>query len=332
MDMRPILPHSLPLALLPESTHKDITRFFHHSDRKLAFGSQILQRLLVCRVLFGDDEEDGHERPEASFESLPRKPKKELRDVDITKDTESGRPSYTAPPPVTPPSSTLRTQRILEDYNVSHSSGIVILAARVSDVPVLPSIPPVGTPVAYQPRKRKIGVDVVPTFHSPRQGEGAGERELTDEENEEWLASLIGSGVFTKAEEATILSQSSSRRKVRCLYLFWALKEAYVKAVGTGLVTDLLAIEFRNVRLFDLDEAIRKCTDIELWISGYKVTDWYLEVTAYGKSEFNGEPTHYLAVASEIDGLRSEDEHAEWEILDFEKDVLPYGPFPKMSP
>lgn len=344
LDMRHILPNSLPLALLPESTHAGITKFFHHSDRKLAFGSQVLQRLLVCRVLFGaDDDEDEeedvperhHMRATEKAEKAEKKAKKGLKDIEIERDEQSGRPSYNPPPVKVDKRKKQKLQRILEDYNVSHSSGIVIIAARVSEVPVLPaellSVPQAMVPVEYKPRKRKIGVDVVPTFHSPRTGDGAGVREATDEENEQWINGLIGADVYTPLEERTILGQSDSRRRVRCLYLFWALKEAYVKAVGTGIVTNLLGIEFRNVRLFDIDEGKRKCTDFELWVDGQKKNDWYLEVTAYGESEPSGEATHYLAVASEVEGIRAEDGHAEWEILDFEKDVLPFGPFGRMG-
>lgn len=347
LDVRDIFPShtALPLALLPEKTHPGIVKFFHHADRKLAFGSQVLQRLLVCRVHFHEEHDEDSDIEEEEIttaeidpttgEPRPVRHRIGLKDVEIHRDEQSGRPYHKSEDleatVLTPPR---RKPRFLEDFNVSHAAGIVILAARVSEIepPVqnpLLEHPSGLVPVEYQRRKRKIGVDVVPTKHSPPAGPGKGRREATDEENEKWIKNFIGSQIFTKLEEDQILSETDPKRRVRKLYLLWALKEAYVKAVGTGLVTDLLAIEFRNTPLFDVDNKQRRFSEVELWLSGERTNDWYLEVSAYG-GEAADQATHYLAIASQAEGLREEDLDDDWEILDFEKDVLPYGPFPRM--
>jgi 4'-phosphopantetheinyl transferase len=343
LDVRDLFPshETLPLALLPEKTHPGIVKFFHHADRKLAFGSQILQRLLVCRIHFHEehdaasDVEDTAVTDPATGQAKPGRRHIGLKDVEIHRDEESGRPYHTQSEEdtalLTPPK---RKPRFLEDFNVSHAAGIVVLAARVSEIeppmqnPFLEH-PSSLVPVEFQRRKRKIGVDVVPTKHSPPTGPDMGKREATDEENDKWIKNFIGSQIFTKLEEDQILGETDSKRRVRKLYLLWALKEAYVKAIGTGLVTDLLAVEFRNTPLFDVDEKQRRFQGAELYIGGEKTNDWYLEVTAYG-GDGPEYATHYLAIASQADGLREEDLHDDWESLDFEKDVLPYGPFPRM--
>ncbi|RPA83958.1 hypothetical protein BJ508DRAFT_412998 [Ascobolus immersus RN42] len=345
LDVRDIFPshEALPLALLPEKTHPGIVKFFHHADRKLAFGSQVLQRLLVCRIHFHEEHNASSDEEEvtpsdidpSTGQARPVRRRIGLKDVEIHRDEASGRPFHQHDDDetslLTPPK---KKPRFLEDFNVSHAAGIVILAARVSEIepPVrnpLLEHPSGQIPVEYQRRKRKIGVDVVPTKHSPPAGPDKGKREATCEENDKWIKNFIGNQIFTKHEEEQILGEADSKRRVRKLYLLWALKEAYVKAVGTGLITDLLAIEFRNTPLFDVDDKQRRFRGVELYLGGEKSNDWYLEVTAYG-GEGPEEASHYLAIASQAEGLREEDLLDEWEILDFEKDVLPYGPFPRM--
>jgi len=342
LDVRDLFPshEALPLALLPEKTHPGIVKFFHHADRKLAFGSQILQRLLVCRIHFHEEHDASSDVEDTavvdpSGQTKPVRRRIGLKDVEIHRDEESGRPYHKQSEEdtalLTPPK---RKPRFLEDFNVSHAAGIVVLAARVSEIePPMPNPllehPSSLVPVEFQRRKRKIGVDVVPTKHSPPAGPDKGKREATDEENDMWIKNFIGSQILTKLEGEKILGETASKRRGRKLYRLCALKEAYVNAVGTGLVTHLLAIEFRNTPLFELDEKSRRFQGAELYVGGEKTNDWYLEITAYGGDEPDL-ATHYLAVASQGEGLREEDLHDDWESLDFEKDVLPYGPFPRI--
>lgn len=108
-------------------------------------------------------------------------------------------------------------------------------------------------------------------------------------------------------------------------YMHWALKEAYVKAIGTGLVTDLTQIEFRNVKLFDLDRSAgKRYTEAKLYLSGVEQPEWYLEVDVFeGVDE--GEPDEngicYIAIATEREGLSDEDLRGEWKVVNMERDI-----------
>ncbi|KAF8446592.1 hypothetical protein BGX38DRAFT_1193427 [Terfezia claveryi] len=275
------IPSRLPLQLLPRLARGPITQFYRLSDRKLALGSQLLQRLLLCETHKDLD------------------PNITLQSVTLWKDPESGRPGYLLPECATEP-------RII-DYNVSHHSGLVVLAAR---------LPPPSTFIPGSPKPRRIGVDVVPTTLPQRAFS-----------SEEFLDSYTSpsSGVFTPQEIADINSQPTWPLRVRMFYMHWALKEAYVKAIGTGLVTDLTQIEFRNLKLFDLDRSAgKRYTDAKLYLSGVEQPEWYLEVDVFeGVDE--GEPDEngicYIAIATEREGLSDEDLRGKWKVVDMERDI-----------
>lgn len=148
--------------------------------------------------------------------------------------------------------------------------------------------------------QRRVGVDLVPDAYN-----GA-------EPTETFLDGFTSSGVFTSYELGAINSPPRTEDKVKMLYLHWALKEAYVKATGTGLVTDLLAIEFRNVSLEDIEKG-GVDRSVRVWVSGSERKEWRLEV---GKLS-NG---HYFAIATDGDEGEYEDEGT-WRWIDFGKDV-----------
>ena len=107
--------------------------------------------------------------------------------------------------------------------------------------------------------------------------------------------------------------------------MYWALKEAYVKAIGTGIATDLTQIEFRNVRLFDLDPSVgKRYTGAKLYLGGVEQPEWYLEVEVFegvddGEEDEDG--TCYVAIATEREGLSEEDLRGEWKVVDMERDI-----------
>jgi len=224
-----------------------------------------------------------------------------LQSVALWKDPESGRPGYVLPEGATEP-------RVI-DYNVSHHSGLVALAA------LLPS-QNTSTSTSDSSKPRRIGVDVVATT-LPQHSHSS----------EEFLDSFTSpsSGVFTPHEIAAINSQPTWPLRVRLFYMHWALKEAYVKAIGTGLVTDLTQVEFRNVKLFDLDRSAgKRDTGAKLYLGGVEHPEWYLEVDVFeGVDE--GEPDEngicYIAIATERVGLSDEDLKGEWKVVDMEKDI-----------
>ncbi|KAF8426061.1 hypothetical protein EV426DRAFT_41936 [Tirmania nivea] len=275
------IPSRLPLHLLPQSASGPITQFYRLSDKKLALGSQLLQRLLLCQT---------HQNLDPNIT---------LQSVTLWKDPESGRPGYVLPKGTNEP-------RII-DYNVSHHSGLVVLAAL---------LPPPNTSIIGSSKPRRIGVDVVATTLPQR-----------SHSSQEFLDSFTSpsAGVFTPREIATINSQPTWPLRVRLFYMHWALKEAYVKATGTGLVTDLTQIEFRNVELFDLDRSMgKRYTGAKLYLGGVEQLEWYLEVEVFEgviEGEEDEDGTCYIAIATEREGLSDEDLRAEWNVVNMEKDI-----------
>ncbi|KAG0125056.1 hypothetical protein HOY82DRAFT_509950 [Tuber indicum] len=258
------------LNLLSPATQARVTKYHFTADRKLALGSQLLQRLVISEIHSGG-------KPSAS---IP-----DLSSIPIVKDEKSGRPFYSPPP------ATEGQIWELKDYNVSHHNSrnpslpcLVILVARVAP-------PSTG--------RRRVGADIVPDAYN------------RSESAQMFLEGFRSSGVFTDYEIGVIFSPLRNDEKVKMLYLHWALKEAYVKAVGTGLVTNLLAIEFRGVNLHDTEDGTYE--GVEVYIDGEKRPEWKLEVGRLSRG-------HYFAVA--IDGGDGgEEDPGEWKWIEFRKDI-----------
>lgn len=214
----------------------------------------------------------------------------------LSRDPKSGRPYYEYPASPAAVSSTR-----VHDFNTTHhnprSPGekeIVALAARLSP--------------------GRIGIDITPTLH-----ERGDTRKFVD--------TFKDADVFTSAEWAKISSYDKYSDRARSLYLHWALKEAYVKAVGTGLVTDLTAVEWRGVELFDLEKE-KKWLGARVWVNGDERKDWWSEVSFWDGTKQNGEG-FYLALVTDREGLDLEDEEADnvrFVELDFQSDIAsPWG-------
>lgn len=274
-------------ALPPESRTK-VVRYHFAADRRLSLGSALLQRWLLCR----------HYAPYAS-----------LAYVRIRIDPVSGRPSHAEPALL------LRNgSGAVVDYNASHhrpAAGqrcIVALGALTADAGE-------GAGAELGPQ---IGVDVVPTTHDRGDAQVFVDT-FCDAEGD--------ARVFTAHEIATITAHASLADRVRCLYLVWALKEAYTKAVGTGMATDLTRIEFRHVTLFD---PRRRWRDAQLWIEGIDQSPaWYFEVSFLpgvpGDEPGPGDG-FYLAVCAPRAALTEDDMAGDWQLLDVDRDILqPWG-------
>lgn len=250
-----------------------MTKFHFPADRKLALGSQLLQRFIVSKIY-----SDG--KPSRTIPTLAS--------IPIIRDPESGRPSYT--------SSHEGQKWVLRDYNVSHHNPksqsasapcLVVLIARVT--------------ATSESSPLRIGVDLVPTVHSRGNSSAAA-----------FLETFRDADVFTADEIRNIFSPVKEDDRVRMLYLHWALKEAYCKAVGTGLVTNLLAIEFQNVAL-DTVESGDRDTRVKVFINNIEQKQWLLEIGPLAGD-------HYVAIAT--DSWSASEETGTWTWIDFGEDIL----------
>ncbi|KAK9315866.1 hypothetical protein V1522DRAFT_404840 [Lipomyces starkeyi] len=149
------------------------------------------------------------------------------------------------------------------DYNVSHHSGRVAIGVRVAD-------------------SRHIGIDVVDPEDATRNWKPG------------WIDDFHD--IFTESEYAQILRDGKKEIEItkRRLFTFWALKEAYTKAVGIGLVADLRTIEFSRVEDVDITE--RPYTRSTICKVNNEVIDWRFEVFAL-------EDDLILATATTNEGL-----------------------------
>lgn len=144
------------------------------------------------------------------------------------------------------------------DFNVSHHAGRVVLAGYV--------------------RRGRVGVDLT-TVEAPSQTESPSEyldhfRDVFS--TNEWLD--IGGDLKKFAQH-------------------WALKEAYVKATGTGIVVDLQAIEFRNVRYVDIENSMQ-IDAAQLYVRGEDNSRSSKVVTKY-QFELHCLDGQYIAIASD---------------------------------
>lgn len=217
-----------------------------------------------------------------------------MEDVPIIKDPESGRPSFSGS--IEPGKEVIGVM----DYNVSHHN------PRESSAGISQEKAFVG--IAFRAESPgRVGVDIVPTLC---RGSGSEFVSMFDDDV---------AGVFTPLERSVIRSAEDEEERVKMLYLHWGLKEAYVKAVGTGIVGDLLAVEFHGVEVFETGK--RTVMDgLQIWVSGVDVTDkWWVEITAI---EGVGE-VFYFMICADRDGLEDEVERSGvWGEVDFWGDVV----------
>lgn len=280
-------------ALPPESRTK-VVRYHFAADRRLSLGSALLQRWLLCR----------HYAPYSSLALVP-----------IHVDPASGRPSHAGS--AAPEPGLLRSGcGAVVDYNVSHHRPAV---AGQRCVVAMGALTAAQDGPAAGAEQARIGVDVVPTTYD----RGGDTQDFVD------TYCSSSANVFTAHEVATIMAHASLADRVRCLHLVWALKEAYTKATGTGVATDLTRIEFRRVSLFD---PRRRWRDAQLWIDGADWSPaWYFEATFLplvpgDDGGDGGGDGIYLVVCAPRAALTEDDMAGDWRPLDVDRDILqPWG-------
>lgn len=269
-EAREVLPllHTLPLEL-----QESIKKYVRKPDRFMSLASALLKYLFIHRTA----------KIPWSEVKVSRTPK------------PHGRP-YWSPPPgwVSRKSGSGQSFEGLE-FNVSHQAGVVVLVgcgtstrprdARVEEVTMvdvrsLAVINPDPTVVGEfeseidedQPEDVRIGVDVACTHEPPRTPDLS-----THEKLVEWVEvfgemfsqreqhDMIHAPVFeTDGEDLGALSVAES--KARRFYTYWALKEAYIKMVGEGLLAGWLReLEFRDMvvpRRPDIQDGEEKWTRV----------------------------------------------------------------------
>ncbi|KAK6519609.1 hypothetical protein TWF281_003431 [Arthrobotrys megalospora] len=274
------------LNYLPASTHEHVLKFLRPIDRKLALGSQILQHLIVCK-----------------YRNIP------FRDVRIVRNfggIKGGRPVFIGGD---------NGGEGLE-YNVSHHGSVVGIVSRL--------LPPKED--GKEDEGGGIGVDILEYEKRPHYVEGTlqGVKEWADGFGEAKVFTGREMGVVHAAAWKGVNVEEKVEGVVKAVHLNWVVKEAYVKAVGTGLVTDLTAVEFGLVGVGDGIESGERVRDIEVWIGGRerrRATEWYFEVErVVGEGLAEG---YCVAVVTRAEGLEDEDRMGVWEWLQYEGDILP---------
>ncbi|EWC46960.1 hypothetical protein DRE_03722 [Drechslerella stenobrocha 248] len=289
------------LHRLPPSTHAHVQSFHRLSDRKLALGSQLLQHLLVA-----------HTR------HIP------FAAVRITRNhggVSGARPVFLANNTTTTTTATTATSddNTVEglEYNVSHHGSVVAIATR--------GLPPSS---ADSHDEGSIGIDIllyderpahIPSHDGNTKHDDGGLSGVLA-----WAEGFATADVLTASElgfmRAEAAAGATADEIVRTLHLHWALKEAYVKAVGTGLVTDLKAVEgrLRGVRERLEGGGVQ---EVEVWIgkegAKKKLEGWHLEVEVVRPSA--GE--RYCVALAVRDGEGEESRRGEWRWLEYSNDV-----------
>lgn len=235
----------LPLLhTLPQETQDSIVRYVRRPDRFMSLASALLKHLFVHKTA-----------------KIP------WTDIKISRT-----PKPHARPYWSPPSDWSRKGFEGIEFNVSHQAGIVVLVgcrtpnrprdARVDDKDEISIRSPAvinPDPTALTERESeidedeaedvRIGVDVACTWEPPRTQDLS-----TQEKLDEWV-DVFGE-MFSRRERydmkyspvESVPGITEPDLKARRFYTYWALKEAYIKMVGEGLLAPWLReLEFKDV-------------------------------------------------------------------------------------
>lgn len=187
---------------------------------------------------------------------------------------------------------TTNGQPPLVDFNVTHQAGLVALVGCMAS-------------------QARVGIDIV----------------CVDERRESQMIKREGLEKFVDMHEEVFSDADMSNMKnndlndgerLRRFFAYWALKEAYIKLVGEGLLAQWLKyVEFRNVRYPRPATGPRAfgetMSNIEVWRNGRKVDDVELSLQAF-------EDKYMVAVAvQKIQPLSSI--NPEFVLLDVEEDI-----------
>ena len=241
------------------------------------------------------------------------------------------------------------------EFNVSHQNGIVVLiGCRTPDEQQQAYISPFirsnetqdnGTPLPKTAREQvRLGVDIACVNEHGRTPADVNTQNKLDEWVdifEEMFSDACRQYIRSAPVQGVNSGPEIIKQRFRVFYAFWALKEAFIKMVGEGLLADWLSkLEFDHVRVPNparpddfsddgfswalRDEHEVKWTPPELTVRGIKASlhgndldDVQLSLVAFEDDFLLATSTHGVQDASE--GTDQE----RWIKLDLERDIRP---------
>ncbi|KAK4246989.1 hypothetical protein C7999DRAFT_32569 [Corynascus novoguineensis] len=259
---------SRALSLLPTATGSQVFRYVRPVDAKMALGSALLKHYAVAR-LSRDPATPWSRVVATGFKVGP---------------PDGGTGGTTKPIYVDPD-----TGRQPVSFNVSHQAGVVAIVAVATTAAANQGgeekgrneegeeeeVVQVGVDVVSPPERRKRDLEFISSSGWPAfvdmHAEVLGHGEVAYLKHQVPLRADAGS------------TEQANDERLRAFYALWALREAYLKLGGTGLVADWLReLEFRGFRAprptaaWDVPASEDKgevLNDISIWLRGQKVED-----------------------------------------------------------
>ncbi|KAL2150228.1 hypothetical protein VTH82DRAFT_7904 [Thermothelomyces myriococcoides] len=247
---------SRAFSLLSSATRSQVLRYVRPADAKMALASALLKHYAVARL-----------------SRAPRIPWSRIVATGFTAAPGGTKPVFVDP--------ATGAQPVF--FNVSHQAGVVaIIAVAAGD-----KNEGGGGGGGGGGEEVQVGVDVV----SPAERRARDHRYIADNGWPDFVdmhAEVLGHGEVEYLKHqvpvaASADDDSGNDARLRAFYALWALREAYLKLGGTGLVADWVRdLEFRGFRppsptptwdspAREEDDQILR--DIGIWLQGNKIED-----------------------------------------------------------
>ncbi|KAF3480446.1 4'-phosphopantetheinyl transferase NpgA [Arthroderma uncinatum] len=319
IDMRNWTQTSTALPLidtLQPSEQKKIRAFYHVVDQHMSLASSLLKYLYIHRT----------SRVPWNQIIISRTPQPHCRPCYIPlKDAQKD-----------------AGQVLQVEFNVSHQASMVALAGCMfsrdgsendaqskldpSSRYGLDGPPQIGIDITCTDEREKRNPDSLPSTEAQfREFVDIFTEAFSPRELETIKSDPRGTGSYRDSPEDTYDERlaKSIKYRTRLFYTYWALKEAYIKMVGEGLLADWLQkLEFSNVVPPEpeagLDWGSPK-TGIEIRLKGEIVDNVRMEVVAFGER-------YILATATRGGGFGKTPNSTRWDdfrSINIEKDVGP---------
>ena len=306
------------LSTIRAEQQASILAYMRPADRLMSLGSALLKYVFIHK-----------------YARVPWK------DIQVSKTPKPHCRPYWSPPPGWKGEGGI-------EFNVTHQNGLVAIVGCLTPTAQSPNYSsPLTKDQEHQTGTNfqvRLGVDMACT-----QEEGRTPSDITTQDKlDEWVD--IFAEMFSEASRKDMKSASLPHaepgvniihRRFRSFYAHWALKEAFIKMVGEGLLADWLAdLEFGNVHAPDpVTEHDHPCDGFSWALRDQEEVKWTppaktvknISATLYGKKV---DDVRMQLVAYEQDFLFATaikgifepgegDEAGRWIKLDIEKDIRP---------